>query len=190
MNAFDGARMVEARAMLRLRPFIEEQSDGRFVVTDKGRLAPMLQQVVGDVLFNARRDGRLYAVELKAEARQTGNLFLETWSNRNLENRDSHAQRGSNPGWLYKLRADLLFYYFLDTDKLFVMDVFALKRWAFGGGRQEGRLHQYREVRQGKYEQANDTWGRLVPISTLRVALETPVREFSVAQLELLTEAE
>lgn len=188
MNGFDRARTVEARAMTRLLPFLEEQSGGRFVITDKGRLAPYLQQVVGDALFNSRKNGALFSVEIKAEQRHTGNLFLETWSNRNLECRDSHAMRGGNPGWLYKLRADLLFYYFLDADRLYVFDYFALKRWAFGSGPDAGRIWEYPERRQGAYEQANDTRGRLVPIADLREQLEVPPREFSVAQLDFMAE--
>lgn len=185
MNAFDAAKMVEAQAMTRLLPFIEEQSEGHFVVTDKGRLAPLLQQMVGDVIFNSRTNGHVYAVEIKAEREWTGNLFLETWSNRNLEDRASRALRGMNPGWLCKLRADLLFYYFLDVDRLLVLDVFALQRWAFGGGKREPSIYRYREARQRRFDQANDTWGRIVPWTVLRVELEVQPRQYSVSQLAL-----
>lgn len=185
MNAFDAAKMVEAQAMARLLPFIEQQSEGRFVVTDKGRLAPLLQQMVGDVIFNARATGRVFGVEVKAEREWTGNLFLETWSNRNLEDRDSRALRGSNPGWLFKLRADLLFYYFLNVDRLLVMDCFALQRWAFGSGNREPNIWRYREAKQRRFDQLNDTWGRIVPWTDLRVQLEVQPRQYSVAQLSM-----
>lgn len=184
MNAFDMARTVEARALARLLPFVDEQSNGHYVLTDKGRLAPLLQQVVGDVMFNDRKS-RVWALELKAEQRHTGNLFLETWSNRNLDDPASHAMRGSNSGWLWKLQADLLFYYFLDADKLYVADVFALKRWAFGHDGAKGRLYDFPEHRQARYEQANDTHGRLVPVSVLRAEMEPPLRQYTVTQFEL-----
>lgn len=189
MNAFDLARGVEAQAMVRLLPFLEEHTQsGRYVVTDKGRLAPFLQEIVGDVIFNDRQ-ARVWSIEIKAERKFTGNLFLETWSNRNLEDAASHARRGSNVGWLAKLQADFLFYYFMDVDKLLIGQVLALKRWAFGYGEVEGRLYDYKEVRQSKYAQQNDTLGRLVPIADLREQMAPPLKQYSVTQLEMFTEA-
>lgn len=169
MSAFTSAKMVEAQAMVVLGPFIRERStDGQFVWNNKGPLAKFLQETVGDVLFNMDGD-RIWAVEIKAEREHTGNLFIETWSNRNLVDRSHHADRGSNPGWIYKIRADLLMYYFLDTDDLYVIDVFSLKQWAFTGGRNGGgNLWGYREICQSKYTQKNDTYGRLVPIADLK----------------------
>lgn len=187
MNAYDGGRMVEARGMARLIPFLEEQSGGRLVLTDKGRLGPMLQQIVGDVLFNSRESGKVFGVEVKVEERWTGNLFLEVWSNRNLDNRDSHARLGSNPGWMLKLQSDLLFYYFLDADRLVVLDVFALKRWAFGRDGQGGHIHEHRQAVQTKRAQMNSTVGHVVPVKTLIDEMETRVRVLNVAQLDMLS---
>ena len=168
MNSFDKAREVEARSLAILMPYLLEESDGRLVLTSKGRLAPFLQETVGDLMMNTP-DGRLWSVELKAEIENKwGNFFFETWSNRNLEDRDSHAFRGSNVGWLAKLRADMLFYHFIESDDLYIFDLFKLKRWAFGGGETTGRLYQYPERRQSKYQQRNDTWGRCVPIPVIK----------------------
>lgn len=170
MNAFAKGRLVEASAMEVLKPWLQEHaSNGQLVVTDKGTLAPLLQSIAGDMAYNRQEDGRLYTVELKAEAEQraSGNLFLETWSNKNLECRDSHAERGSNPGWMVKQRADLLFYYFIDTDNLYILNFFNLKRWAFGCGCTKGRIYDFPEVAQSKYTQLNDTFGRLVPLHVL-----------------------
>jgi hypothetical protein len=195
MNAFQSGRTVEARALVRLLPFIEERADGgRYVRTDKGRMARFLQESVGDILFN--REGSVFSIELKAEERHTGNLFLETWSNKNLEDAGSHAERGSNPGWLIKVKADLLFYYFLDTDQLYILSVLALKRWAFGYRDNPGKLHSagwdgkpsYPEIRQAKYFQMNDTWGRLVPVAVLMRNLSPAPKLTTVRQLELLPE--
>lgn len=184
MNSFDQARSVEAEAFMRMRPFIEEQADsGQFVITDKGRLAPFLQEFVGDVLMN--RGGRIWSLELKAERRHTGNLFLETWSNRNLDDAGNHASRGSNPGWMLKTRADLLMYYFIDEDVLYVLSGLALKRWAFGYGEAAGHIYGFREIKQKKYQQANDTWGRLVSIDVLMREMQPPPKRLSVAQLNL-----
>ncbi len=187
-SGFDLARAVESKAAHRLLPFIDEQSDGHYVLTEKGRLGPLLQQVVGDVIFNDRR-GRMWAVELKAEQTHTGNLFLETWSNRNLDDSASHSMRGCNQGWLAKLQADLLFYYFIDLDRLYVADVFALKRWAFGHHDVDGRIYDFPERTQRRYAQKNDTVGRIVPIDVLRAEMAPPLRRYTVAQLELRLEA-
>lgn len=188
MSAFDQGRLVEARSLAVLGPFIEATQE-RYVLTAKGRLAAYLQREVGDVLFNDRR-GRVWSIELKAELRHTGNLFLETWSNRNLDEVASHAERGSTVGWLYTTRADLLLYHFVEDDRLYVLSVMALKRWAFmapsrrstmsdpdaSGVRREmqGRLYDFAERAQAKYRQPNDTRGRLVPVTVLEREMVPP----------------
>jgi hypothetical protein len=184
MNGWDRARLVEVRAMQILQRFLRDNAhDGRLVLFNKGALAKALQAEYGDAAFNSDAD-TVHTVEMKAEERWTGNLFLETWSNRNLDFRDSHAERGSNPGWLLKQRADLLLYYFLDNDHLIVVPLYALKRWAFGCTGQAGRIYAYPEKIQRKYEQANDTVGRVVPVADL--AREIPsLRVFRARQLEL-----
>ena len=187
MNAFESASLVEAKAYAVLMPYLEERSyQSRFVKTAKGALAKWLQEQVGDVLMNVT-DEQVCAIEIKAENTWTKNLFLEVWSNRNLESRQSHADRGQNRGWLDKLRADVLLYYFLDEDILVSLPVFSLKRWAFGHGDVAGRLYDYPEKRQGKWVQMNDTWGRCVPVKTL--IDEAGARATRVRQLSLLEDA-
>lgn len=167
MNGFDAARMVEAEGMVRLRPYLREMShEGRFVLTSKGTLSKRLQESVGDVLLADGPD-TCWSVEIKTEREYTGNLFIETWSNRNLADRKSHAERGSNVGWIYKMVADRLFCFFLDTGHLIDIDLFSLQQWAFC----KQRLWAFREAGQGRYRQKNDTYGRLVPIATLRAEL-------------------
>lgn len=186
MNAFESARGVEAQANAVLLPYLQEVSSGRLVLTNKGTLAKWLQESVGDALL--MRDERLYAVELKAERKHTGNLFLETWSNRNLESRASHAERGQTPGWLMKIRADLLLYYFIDADMLYSLDVLSLKRWVFGHGDGTGMWGsgRLRERRQGQYAQMNDTWGVLAPVAQLNDELPPGAMRFTkVRQREL-----
>jgi len=197
MSAFDNARGVEAEGNMILLPYLREKSDGGLVLTSKGTLARWLQESVGDVLLNRRE--QLFAVELKCERKYTGNLFLETWSNRNLEDGRSHAERGQNTGWMYKLRADLLLYYFIDTDQLFSIKVLALKRWFFGRGGElgayrrpsaDGQTPMFREVKQEARDQANDTRGVLVPIAVLRSEIPNAIRETRVRQRAFVEEAE
>lgn len=191
--SFSACRRVEAEALAVLVPFLEEKADGRLVVTSKGRLAPFLQETVGDVIYSGRNDGRMWTVEIKAERENRhGNIFLETWSNRNLDDADSHALRGSNVGWLAKLRADLLFYYFITSDSLYVFNLFGLKRWAYGYERVPGNLYrpEFKEKLQSKYQQANDTWGRCVPIRTLMDEVEPEPRLIHPLQLALPLEAQ
>lgn len=166
MSGWTDARKVEAEAWRYLQPFFEAEAHG-LLLTDKGRAARFLQETLGDLLFRSRRDGRLYSVELKCERRASPNLFLETWSNRNLEDRDAHIARGSNHGWLSKCRADLLFYYFIETDSLYVFDLFKLKRWAL----RDRNLERFPEKAQAKYDQLNDTHGVCVPLSVLETAV-------------------
>lgn len=193
MNAFAQASLVEAKSLAILLPFLEEQADdGRLIMTAKGRLAPFLQEVIGDIIM--QKGGKLLSIEHKAEEHHTGNLFLETWSNRNLDDNRNHIQIGSNPGWLWKTRADLIFYHFLDVDALYVIDAFVLKRWAFGFGKPgdaryaEGQIYKCEERPQGKYVQANDTWGRLVPVDALTKVLNkdgVAIKQLSIKQLSL-----
>lgn len=196
-NGYDSSRLVEARSLALLGPFLRDL-DGRYVLTDKGRLSKALQERFGDLLFNDR-SGRLWGVECKAEQEYTGNLFLETWSNRNLDDPQSHADRGSNPGWLMKTSADLLFYHFLDRDALFVMNLLDLKRWAFRVPSKHkseracrirveqlfGRIWDFPLRPQKKYDQKNDTWGRCVPLTVLGDELDIQPKRFSVEQLRL-----
>ena len=189
MNAFAAASAVEARGMVALMPYLDEQFAGRVIRTAKGPLAQYLQETVGDVLAEAR-DGRVWSLELKfEEENKYGNLFLEDWSNRNLENLESHSQRGSNPGWLCKSGSQVLVYYFLKSDELFTCSMLKLKRWAFvspSAARKgnPGRLWDFPAKPQGKYVQMNDTWARVVPISVLKNEvglMQTSARQLSLA---------
>lgn len=173
MSAIEATRIVEADAWVRLRPFIQEHSNGQFVLIEKSPLARALQETVGDILFNHRKMGRLVSVEVKAEKNHTGNLFLETWSNLNVSDEGSFEERGCNPGWLLKLHPTLLFYYFIDTDRLYIFRFHRLARWAFETRSKcnpEGasRLFDFRETAQSKYAQRNKTVGHIVPLSVLR----------------------
>lgn len=181
MNGFDQARTVEHRGMAILLPYLKERASG-FVLTNKGPMAKALQREAGDVIFNTEID-MVWAVEVKVEEKRRDTVFLETWSNRNLESRQGYAERPSTRGWLDHLRSDLLWYYFLESDDLFCWNLYKLKRWAFGHGDTEGRIYAFPEKRRRKYGQLNDTLGRCVPIAVL--AEECPYRHAKPRQLSL-----
>lgn len=185
MNSFGRAQMVEARSMQILTRFLDDRGN-KWVVTNKGPLARVLQETLGDFVINTVRQ-ECWTVECKAEEENKyKNFFLETWSNRNLENRLSHGERGSNPGWLKKVRADLLFYHFLKSDELYIINLFRLQQWAFGHGDKPGRIYAFPERAQSKYSQANDTWGRCVPIDVIH--REVDFRLVFPRQIELWPE--
>ena len=135
-----------------------------------------MQQVAGDVILNDAAE-KMWALEIKVEREQrTGNVFLETWSNKNLEDRQSYASRGSTMGWMYTEIADILMYYFLDTDYVYIFNFWKLKRWAFCGD--NPRIFDFPEKPQSRYSQLNDTWGRCVRTRAVlhKELYPTPVR--------------
>ena len=109
MNGYERAKNTEAEGMVVLTPFLHQNSDGHFVLMKGGPLAKALQQSDGDAIMTVNHG--VYSVEVKIERDHTGNLFLESWSNRNLESLENHVRMGGNPGWMYKLKSMLLFYY-------------------------------------------------------------------------------
>ncbi len=155
---------------------------GRLVSTAKGPLARILQHSFGDFFINIDAD-TVRSLEIKVERHWTGNLFLETWSNLNLEDREAHAEHGSTPGWMVTNWADLLLFYFLDTDDFVTVPLLRLKRWAFGSGT-DGGIYAWPEKRQRRYGQRNDTWGRCVSVDHLVATVGT--RCTQVRQLSLL----
>jgi hypothetical protein len=184
VNAFTAASGVEQQGLALLLPFLTDRAyQGRIVSTSAGTLARTLQHHFGDVLMNTDAS-TVWALEIKVERSWTGNLFLETWSNRNLDNKASHAERGSAPGWLVTTRADLLLFYFLDSDDLVVAPTFRLKRWAFGSG-EDGGVYGWPERRQRRYDQPNDTWGRVVPVDVLE--REVGARRLHVRQMDMFS---
>lgn len=178
MNAFTDAREIELAGKDDLVRFLENQAcNGRVVLTDKGPLSAFLQETVGDAVMNAR-DMTTWGIEFKIEQKHTGNLFLETWSN--LSRR--------NPGWMVKLNTDILLYYFLDCSSLYSIGFQRLVIWAFGDSsafrngervnrRSPGRIYDFPERKQNRYNQLNDTWGRIVPLDVLR--REVGIREYT-----------
>jgi len=163
-NAFADACTVEAAGVKDIVTFLETQAHhGRFVLTNKGRLAESLQKTVGDAAVNCPLN-KIWGIEFKVEEENKhGNFYLETWSNLCFK----------TTGWMYNLDADVLLYYFLNDKHLFSIPFRRLCRWAFGCGATDeridpGRIYSFREKKQKKYKQLNDTWGRCVPIDVVR----------------------
>jgi hypothetical protein len=144
---------VEVSSWPALASWLELQSDcGQFAMLPQGRgILADLQRLVGDGLYI--RHGEPVRVEFKVEQVWTGNLFLETWSNRSR----------FKLGWLYTCNSDLLVFYFRDAAELYVTRTHDLKAWVFGQGEDIGHRCELKEVKQRKTEQRNDTWGLLAP---------------------------
>lgn len=105
--------------------------------------------------------GREVLVELKCERTHTGNLFLETWSNK--------AFGRSRDGWMFTCKARDLWYFFEDTGDLYMMAFRELWEWAFGpADGPGGNIYRYPERRQRRHEQANSTLGCVVPVGDIR----------------------
>lgn len=147
--------------------------ESRIVRTDKGRLSLSLQTTVGDLLYNSNRL-TIMSIEVKTEARWTGNFFFETWSNA--------CPGRERPGWMKTLDADWLFYYFWEVDALYVCDFQKLKTWAF----KTDRLRHFPEKAfgNGNGQQLNNTLGVVVPVSVLQAELNLhefhPLRELGL----------
>ena len=183
MNAYTQACLVEQRGMSALLPFLESRAyRGQVIRVAKGPLARHFQRSFGDLLI-ATGPGSVASVEIKTQRRWTGNLFLEVWSNKNLNDRGSHVERGSTPGWMITCRADVVGFHFLDADTVLFLPLFRLQQWAFGTGDVPGRIYEFPERCQRRYAQPNDSWGRIVPVDVL--AAEVGVRRHALAQGEL-----
>lgn len=197
MNAFAQCSLLAARSLRDLHPFLVE-TQGRYVLTDKGRLSRLFQETFGDLIFNSQ-DGAMHTVELKADGTAHTNLFLEIWSNFNIGDAGSYTELGPNPGWLLKLNSDLLFYHFVNQDRLVIMSMPALQKWAFeapsrnmsepaaDGTRYQlaGRVFDFRQVPQKATAQRNKTIGAPVPLKVLMAEMKPPPKVRSVRQLKL-----
>lgn len=157
MNAFNQASTIEDKGIALVMPYlIEKAFDGRVVHlgshNDKSTLIDM--QRSGDFVLNTS-ENKFITVELKVESRHTGNLYIETWSNKNR----------LNQGWLYKCKSDRLIYLFLDRPaEAYSVNVRKMQNWLFQTINGKQRLWSFPEREQGKYKQLNDTWGVLVPV--------------------------
>lgn len=135
--------------------------------TRKQGLVRDLQKAVGDAIL--LKDGKIHrTVDFKCERRSSRNVFVETYSNLDLEGRLA-------PGWLHHLQTDEIWYLFADTGALHRLCLPALRAWLgevtdAPDGRRQVRLMGFREVLQQTHAQRNRTVGRLVPLAALEAA--------------------
>lgn len=164
MNAFQQATEIEKVARAELLPWLMKTCQD---VEDTAH-SEFLQKTCGDWIITKLT--KQYGVELKAESKFTGNLFLEWLSNK------PHR----TPGWMWTCQADYLMYFFCDTRELYIVDFPALWAWAFGDGK-PGQIYKYAEKCQSKYNQLNYTWGFIVPIVELQDA-GIPIKRITAEQ--------
>jgi hypothetical protein len=170
MNAFHDRLKMETDALELLTPALCAAShDGRFVVARRGTLSNLLQPISIDVICQDSNQ-KAFGIEVKAEAKFTGNLYLETWSNLDFDRR--------KPGWMFSCRADCLWTLFFDTLTLHKVNFRNLWEWSFS----KGRIYDFPELPQRKAEQLNKTFGRCVPIRVLE-------QECGLETVQLLREA-
>lgn len=166
MSSLSKSQEIEAAAIPQILLFFESLAM-KVEPTDRQHF---LQAVWGD--FTVLKNNIPQGIELKVEqSDKYGNLFLETWSNRQWR----------TLGWLYKLRGDYLFYYFLEEKTLYTIQTPALLDWCFGAGEAQGQIYRFPERAQAKYSQKNDTWGRCVPIAVLQKALGDAIKKHQLS---------
>ncbi len=149
MNSFDKASTISARSLGQLLPTLEVRGmklqpyeatrsgyKGRYRVTSTG------------VALN---------LEVKAEAHETGNVFIETWSNR---------EAGRVGGCTTSRSATCCCTTVLDSGNAYVMQFHKLRNLD---------LSAWPEVKQSRYDQSNESWGRLLPVDLLKFRCRTQV---------------
>ncbi len=153
MSDFNDSCETERKAKKELTPFLGRRF-GKFSWTT----TEADQRERGDIRVHSTGE----FVELKAEEEDTGNFFLETWSNKSRFTK----------GWMFNLNSNWLLWYFRDTGWLHTVDFRKLKTWAFesiSDRYYSGPICDYREVPQRKATQRNDTWGHVVPIREINL---------------------
>lgn len=146
---------VERYAASWVFPYLQSQMPDGYVVSPVPENIHA-QHRYGDKWLTSSKHQHAIEVELKAEAKHTGNLFIETWSD----------VRNGVHGWLYHYADHArLAYAFNDNHSLYTCSMGEFRRWAHSEGLNGSiRLYDFREVEQSKYEQTNITVGRLVPV--------------------------
>lgn len=157
MNSYKYCQKVEEMGYELVKPYLRENFDEWVYVNtiERNELILAFQQNFGDLIV--KKDKSIYFIDLKTENEDKyGNLFLETWSNK----------KRNTAGWFSPelgVKADFVYYIFLQQKILYILDLPKLRKWAF----EEGNIQRYPEKMQNKFDQLNDTWGRCVRIVDL-----------------------
>ena len=126
--------------------------------TNRAKNSELLQRTIGDYLVPCV-DGKLESYDVKTEREYTGNLFVETWSNR-------AAGVWEKLGWIYTLRSDYLMAIYLDVKAAFVIPYGPLYEWCITSGNLYVGNYRERLVhRSANGQQRNQTIGYPVPFS-------------------------
>ena len=163
MDSFERNLEVELIAWTHIEPWLKTKVDNLMPLFGKSRaqredaVIKIAQRTFGIDGICKLKSGEQITFEIKAERKHTGNLFLETWSNRTCGPMFS-------AGWMYTCCAKRLLYYFLDTGDLYSVEFADLWSWAFV----RNRIFQFQEREQSRHPQRNVTVGRLVPVEALR----------------------
>ena len=115
-----------------------------------------------DLVWVYKKDGKeiMISIEVKTDKYTTGNFWLETISNEEL----------NTPGCFVKSKARYLFYYFTKWDSMYIIPLKKAKEWFLEN------IHRFRESKtttkdeEGKYR--HTTVGRLVPIKVMMEGVE------------------
>jgi len=193
-RTFYDCRRIEALGLKMAERFLERHG-ADYILVEGGQTAKFLQQIAGDIIARMPKNRRFWAIEVKTERENRwGNIFIEWFSNRNLEDRNSHGCRGTSMGWFAELRSDLLWYQFLDSQEIHIFDLFALQRWALwtppeDREQRHPRIFQYNLKPEGITNQKNDTWGFCVPQKDIATIAGpdglVPYKKFHPDQYEL-----
>lgn len=168
---------VEAAGLVMVNPLLKTW--GEVYDTNKMPQNIKRQKTLGDRII-AHPSGVLITVEIKTEQRETGNLFLETWSNRTSD------ERYKKRGWFDTLETDLIVFVFLDTCKAYRLDFPKLRLW----WESEANWNKYRWAQAGaswRGEQKNNTWGHPVPIADLRGVSSLNFQEYNLKDYDPIT---
>ncbi len=148
-------------------PLLEQWAGGRKeLIIDTRRMEQRehRQRTIGDYILPAC-DSFTSCWEVKAEQEFTGNLFIETWSNRTTATGDDGTPMWRK-GWIETLETDYMLFVFLNVRGAFKVPFIYLQRWFL----HKGNFVNYREVEVKKsreQEQRNKTWGCPVPIADM-----------------------
>lgn len=159
-RAFDACLTVEEQGLEILAPIVPEFYNQYVLIGGDSDLTVWIQENVGDMVAR-NPPSAPEIVDFKIEEfNKHKNFFLEMFSNKSRR----------TLGWFVTARYTKLWYFFLDTRQLFIIDFDSLKRWGRGPSKKgrRCRLIDFPLREQDKRKQMNDTWGRCVPIDVIR----------------------
>lgn len=154
MNVFNLKLLIEKQSEAVVLPFIKQRGwvfSKHYLPHDKR----------GDYAIS--RDSKTLNIELKAERNTTGNFFIEEFSNYAPGEYAPDGTPRTTLGWFLTLQSDFVLYHFLDTNKIYKIDLKKLQEqsqlvYALG------RRKQCQACDDG---QMNQTIGWCVPIAKL-----------------------